>query len=260
MRKIIYYIARWNQTNMFYLIKNICSAMAIFYITCLAVRKGSFETYSETKACLFALLMCSIWSGTFNSIALFFSESEYMIDDLKKIISVKTYMIANVVIQSFLCMIEALTCTIVLIIMYKIDWSGVVYDNVYIDYFTTFFLVLLSADLLGFLVGMFIKNIGSAMSVIPMILIMQFLFSGCLFEIDGLLSRVAVITSAKWGFVALGAITDLNTYLPVGMEDKLFEHTREYVLQCWQQLGLIALTCLICASAILYIRMNLYDQ
>ena len=142
-----------------YLIKNICSALLIFLLTCLAVKKGSFESYSETKACLFALLMCNVWSGTFNSIALFFSESEYMVDDLKKIISVRTYVIANLLIQVFLCVVEALVCTVALDIMHNIDTIGLVFDNIYLDYFITFFLVLISADMLGFLVGMFIENI-----------------------------------------------------------------------------------------------------
>lgn len=208
----------------------------------------------------FALLMCNVWSGTFNSIALFFSESEYMVDDLKKIISVRTYVIANLLIQVFLCVVEALVCTVALVIMYNIDTIGLVFDNIYLDYFITFFLVLISADMLGFLVGMFIENIGSAMSVIPMILIVQFLFSGCLFELEGILSKVSVITTAKWGFAALGAITDLNSYVPALMQSDLFEHTLEYIFNCWQQLGLIAFTCFICASAVLYVKMNSYEQ
>lgn len=260
MRKLIYHIIRWNLTNMEYLVKNICSACLIFFVTCIAVKKGAFESYSETKACLFALLMCNVWSGTFNSIALFFSESEYMIDDLKKFLSVRTYVFANLIIQAFLCLIEALVCTVLLVLVYKIKNSGLVFSNIYLDYFVTFYLVLLSADMLGFCVGMLIKNIGSAMSVIPLILIVQFLFSGCLFDLEGLMSKVAIVTSAKWGFAALGAITNLNSYLPEGMELSLFEQTSSYVVQCWQQLGIITAICFIGAAAILYFRMNQYNQ
>lgn len=260
MRTLVYYITRWNQTNLGYLIKNICSACIIFLVTCIAVKKGSFENFTETKACLFALLMCNVWSGIFNSIALFFSESDYMVDDLRKFLSVRTYIVANLIIQTFLCLIESLVCTVVFVILYDIELEGLVFQNVYFDYTITFFLVLISSDMLGFLVGMFIQNIGSAMSVIPMILIVQFLFSGCLFELDGLMGRIAIITSAKWGFAALGAITDLNSYLPPNIQYALFEHDSGYVFQCWQQLGMIAIACFVGASAALYFLMNSYDR
>lgn len=256
MRSLVYYIDRWSSTQIPYLVKNIISAICIFALTCFAVKSGAFEEYTATKACLFAVLMCNIWSGTFNSIALFYSESEYITDDLNKFLSVKTYVVANLLIQLLLCLVEALTCTMLFKLFYNYDATGIVFENKSMEYSVTFFLILISADILGFLVGMIIKNITSAMSIIPIILIVQFLFSGCLFDLEGILLTFARFTTAKWGFAALGAITNLNAYLPAGAENSLFEYSANYIFYCWQQLLLLTAICFVGSGFLLYLRIN----
>lgn len=260
MKSLIYYIDRWNSTQTPYLIKNVISAICIFALTCFAVKSGAFEEYTATRACLFAVLMCNIWSGTFNSIALFYSESEYITDDLNKFLSVSTYVVANLLIQLFLCIVEALACTVIFKLFYNYETAGIALDNRNIEYSITFFLILISADMLGFLVGMLIKNITSAMSIIPIILIIQFLFSGCLFELEGILRTFAKFTTAKWGFAALGAITNLNSYLPSDTKNELFEYSSTHVIYCWKQLFLLAVVCFVGSGILLYGRINKYDK
>ena len=256
MRNLIYYINRWTSTQVPYLIKNLLSVVCILTLTCFAVRSGAFEEYAATRACLFAILMCNIWSGTFNSIAMFYSESDYLLDDLNKFLSVKVYVFSNFLIQVFLCLIEALVSTVIFNAFYDYDPTGIIFENKSIEYAITFFLILCSADMLGFLVGMTIRNITSAMSIIPIILIVQFLFSGCLFELEGILNKLANFTTAKWGFSALGSITNLNHYLPPGSESDLFECSLPFIVSCWQQLSLISIICFIGAGGLLYIRIN----
>ena len=81
MKGLVYYLERWCSTNIPYIIKNVITSAFIFGFACNAVKDGAFEVYGSTKSCLFTLLMCTIWSGIFNSIALFYSESEYVLDD-----------------------------------------------------------------------------------------------------------------------------------------------------------------------------------
>ena len=122
MRDLIYYISRWNSTNAGYLQKNVLSSVGIFALACYATKSGVFEVYSSTRTCLFSILMCNVWSGTFNSIALFYSESEYVTDDLNKFLSVKTYVIANLIIQLFLCLVES-ALSIVLFELFYDYWT-----------------------------------------------------------------------------------------------------------------------------------------
>ena len=256
MRDLIYYISRWNSTNAGYLQKNVLSSVGIFALACYATKSGVFEVYSSTRTCLFSILMCNVWSGTFNSIALFYSESEYVTDDLNKFLSVKTYVIANLIIQLFLCLVESALSIVLFELFYDYDTIGIVFSNKNFDYWMTFLLVLFSADMLGFLLGMLIKNIDLAMAIIPVVLIVNLLLSGCLFDVEGVLDSISNVTTAKWGFAALGSISDLNSFLPPDMKNSLFECTSTYILYCWGRLIMIAAVCFIGSGVLLYYRLN----
>ena len=262
---LFYYLQRWKLTNFGYLIKNLISSACVFLVTCYAVRENVFDKQEATKSCLFAVLMCLIWSGVFNSIVLFFSEEDYTMDDLTKVLSVRVYIIANAIIQFLLCFIEAMLCTTIFYLYFQYDTEGLVFGNINFDYVLTFFLVLFSADMLGFAVGIFVKRITTAMTLLPVVLIAQFLFSGCLFELDGVLKAISRYTSAKWGFSALGSLADLN-HIPSKMADtipdyhpdpsELFDATRSFVTDCWIHLVLLSVLAIAIAAILLYFKLN----
>ena len=260
MRELIFYIQRWELTKRDYFVKNIVSSAAIFALACYAVKSGVFETYTDTKACLFTVLMCAIWSGIFNSIALFYSEEDYTTDDLNKILSVRVYIIANFIIQLVLSFIEAIVSCVIFSLFYNYDVDGILFSNANFDYLVTFFLVIFSADMLGFATGMLVGSITSAMTLIPILLIVHFLFSGCLFELDGILKSLSIYTTAKWGYSALGSISNLNHYLqkmnPMAKANSLFITTPEHLSSCWMHLILLIIICSFAAGILLYRKIN----
>lgn len=260
MRSLIYYLERWSLTNTSYLLKNIISSALIFTIACYAVKNGVFEVYGDTKSCLFTLLMCGIWSGIFNSIALFYSEADYTLDDLNKIVTVKVYVIANLLIQIFICIVEGVICTTIFRFFYHYDFSGIFFHNANFDFMITFILIILSADMLGFATGMLVSNITTAMTLIPVLLIIQFLFSGCLFELDSILKPLARFTTAKWGYSALGSISRLNDLLlemnPLETIDPILKATKENLLNCWGNLLILIVVFVFMAGILLYRKIN----
>jgi len=264
MKKVVLYIQRWCSTMAPYLIKNVFMSIVICTVTMFVVKADVFDSFSATRACLFAVLMCNVWQGIFNSITTFHSESSYIVDDMDKFLPVRTYIAANFIIQFFLCLIEAIMCTIIFYLFFDYSNESVVsiLHNRNMEYFITFFLILFSCDMLAFAIGAAIKKVNTLMTAIPLILIVQFLFSGCLFELNGDFLQIASkITTAKWGFCALGAISDLNSLLvpnplaPVTI-DTAFEHTSENILYCWSHLGIIGVFCTLLAGLLLYLRMN----
>lgn len=250
------YIRRWISTKAPSLVKNTVMTAFIITITCIAVKKDVFDTFSATKACLFSVLMCCIWSGLFNSIALFFSERDYLPDDLNKFLHVSTYVSANLTIQLFLCAVEAIVSAVVFTLFFDFDRTCVVLGNRTIDFFITFFLITVSADILGLLVGMMISDINSIMTVVPVILIAQLLLSGCLFDLDGIMEKAADFTTARWGFYALGAVADLNSMLPEGVGMDIFRCEARYVIYCWLLLFLLTAICTILSGILLYVKVN----
>ena len=250
------YIRRWISTKALNLAQNTAMTAGIMFITCLAVKKDVFSTFGATKACLFSVLMCCIWSGLFNSIALFYSEREYLPDDLSKFLHVHTYVAANFTIQFFLCVVEAMVSAVVFSLFFHFDSECIVLGNRSIDFFLTFFLITMSADMLGLLVGMLISNINSIMTIVPVILIAQLLLSGCLFDLEGIMEKAANFTPARWGFYALGSTADLNSMLPDGAKLDIFRFEARYVLYCWSLLLLLTVICTFLSGILLYFKVN----
>lgn len=264
LRFLIVYLQRWQLTNVPYLLKNIFSSAMVFALTCYAVRADAFDLMEPTKSCLFAALMCTIWSGLFNSIAMFYNEADYTMDDLSKVLPVGIYVFANVLIQAFLCLAEAVISTAIFNLFFDYGSGGLVTAVLSLDYIITFFLVLFSADMLGFAVGVLVNNITTAMTLIPVVLIAQFLFSGCLFDLDGILKFISRFTSARWGYSALGSLADLNNmtsrfadilpgYTPEA--SSLFDAAAGFVQNCWLQLGILSVISIGAATLLLNWKM-----
>lgn len=256
MRYTFDYIARWLSTNIYVLLLNTITSACMLLLTCYAVKKGVFEEFYATKSCVFSVLMCNIWSGIFNSVAIFYSERNYMLDDISKFLPVRAYITGNVIIQFIQCLLEAIVSACIFKFCFSYESAGAVFQKSDIDYCLTFFLILYSADMLGLFAGMMITGIKSIMSVIPVLLVAQFLFSGCLFELNRILDIVAYITTAKWGFYALGSIADLNSYLPPGTGNDIFSHDTGYILYCWRYLVLLSLLFIFLAGMALYFRVS----
>ncbi len=256
MKGLIYYLQRWSLTNNLYIVKNVISSALIFIFACYAVSEGVFDKFGATKSCLFTLLMCAIWSGIFNSVALFYSEQEYALDDLNKIVSVKVYVLANFLIQCFLCVVEGVVCTTIFSLFYQYNFEGITLPNANFDFTITFILIILSADMLGFATGMLVKNITTAMTIIPVLLIAQFLFSGCLFKLDSILKPFARFTTAKWGYSALGSIAHINDLVSDGLTDAAFDSSKEMIMRCWGNMLLLTIVCVFVAGIFLYRKVN----
>lgn len=250
------YMRRWISTKATNLLGNTVMTAVIMLVTCFAVKKDVFDTYSATKACLFSVLMCCIWSGLFNSIALFYSERDYLLDDLNKYLRVHTYVAANFVLQMFLCIVEAIVSAVIFSTFFRFDNAGILLGNRSIDFCLAFFLITMSADLLGFLVGLLINSITSIMTVIPVILIAQLLLSGCLFDLDGIMEKAANFTTARWGFYTLGSIADLNSLLPEAARLSTFRCEAGYILYCARFLLLLIVICTLLAGILLYAKIN----
>ena len=116
---------------------------------------------------------------------------------------------------------------------------------------------------LGFVVSALVKSGDRAMTFAPFILIIQLLFSGILFKLEGASEKIAYATVSKWSVEALGSISNLNnlkTKMEVEMPDvpgvehkfeEIFEATRGHLAQNWLILIGMMLLCAIVTTVLL---------
>ena len=126
--------------------------------------------------------------------------------------------------------------------------------------FLTTWITIITAAALGFLVSASVKSGDKAMVIAPFLLILQLLFSGVIFELEGIGKRIADITISKWSIGAYGTIANLNSLdLKMQKDFPMIEHETEALykfaennlMQKWAVLAVMLLVCLIASGVIL---------
>ena len=90
---------------------------------------------------------------------------------------------------------------------------------------------------MGLLISSLYPSNDIANRSLPFILMVQFIFSGQLFELGDTLDKISKFTISKWGMDLLGSIgniTDLTITIPV--EDSIydtFKFSAEHVINLW---------------------------
>jgi hypothetical protein len=67
---------------------------------------------------------------------------------------------------------------------------------------------------LGLLVSAIVKNSSQANSALPLLLLPQIIFSGVLFDLKGVASKVSWFTISRWSIGGYGALVDINGLVP----------------------------------------------
>ncbi len=172
-----------------------------------------FTTYESTKSGFFSIVSACIWIGIFNAIQLICREkNEIVKDELDKGLYASSYIAAHFSFQWLLCFLQSII--IMLICWSNIDFpkEGVIFSRSFFDYFVTVFLIIYAADALALIISAAVSTPVMAMTVMPLVLILQLVMSGVLFTLSGAANRIASLTISKWGMAAMGSIGNLNSH------------------------------------------------
>jgi ABC transport system ATP-binding/permease protein len=80
--------------------------------------------------------------------------------------------------------------------------------------FITNFCTLISSICLGLLLSSFVTNQNEANNSLPLIMIPQIIFSGVLFDLDGISTQISWLMLSRWSVSAYGTLVDVNAMIP----------------------------------------------
>ncbi len=179
--------------------------------------KNMFENFEGTKSGMFALICVCIWIGIFNSIQLVCREKNDIVkDELDKSLYASAYMAAHFIYQFFLCLIQSFIVFLIFY-LYMIGKGDI---GSPLAYLITIFLIMFASDAMAFVISTAVPNPIVAMTVMPLLLLIQLVMAGVLFELGDMASFFANFTISKWGMASLGKIGDI-TSIPSRMRQKL---------------------------------------
>lgn len=189
--------------------------MAAFVMVWVA-GKDMFITNEPTKSACFALVCAAIWCGLFNSIQVVVKERENIKRDyVSGALRIECYVTSRATLQLLLCLVQSL---ILVIAIPGVNWQygnelpeeGLIFAGPMPEYFISLFLVMLASDALGLLISSLVKKQELASQLAPYVLIVQLLFSGVLFKMEGTAETLSALMISRWGMEAMGSICNLN--------------------------------------------------
>lgn len=132
--------------------------------------------------------------------------------------------------------------------------------NAFAEVLITTFITALASTAMGLLVSSLFTNADRAMTVAPILLMPQILFSGLIFKLSGATEIISWVAVCRWSMEGYGTTANLND-LPLRLQQEglqiiheaedFFEFTSSHLLNSWMILILYTAIFLILARIVL---------
>ena len=235
--------------------------VAAAIVTVWIAGKNMFVDFESTKSACLIMVCAAIWGGLFNSIQTVVKERDNVKRDyVSGALRIECFMASRALIQLVLCAIQSAVLCLGFLgvrVVYgnELPPDGVIGGLPMFEYYMTIFLVMYATDSLGLMISCIVKSEQLASQLSPYILIVQLLFSGALFEMQGAATLVSGLMASRWGMEALGSISDLNNYyskygIPLP-PNEAYERTGGNLIGAWMMLLLFVVVTLIIGTVCL---------
>jgi hypothetical protein len=184
---------------------------AIVSLIVALVCENVFVNMEGTQVGALAFACVCIWNGFFNSIQSVCKERPIIKREHRAGMHISAYMIAQIIYQAFLCLGQ----TIIQLVIYNLcgipyPTLGPVSGSFIIDFGITLFLITFASDMLALMVSCIVKTTTTAMTVVPFLLILQLIFSGVAFSLNGIAEKVSQFMISRWGIRTICTVANHN--------------------------------------------------
>ena len=211
-------------------------------------------TDKATRNGCFALICACIWTGIFNSIRTVCKERDIIKREHRTGLRMSSYVVAHVIHEGMLSLVESLLATIVIWLVNRSHFieNGVILPSI-LELWICFFLIIFASDIFAMMISSIVTNENTAMTVMPFALIVQMIFAGVVFELEGITEKLSYGTISRWGMNGLCAISNYNK-LTFFSYVKEWESTPENVAKIWLVLlGFVVLNAVLSWAALLFV-------
>ena len=245
------------------LIKNDLQRLALLFLQPILIalllsvvaNEKAFHVYDDTKSILFSLSCAGIWIGLFNSIQEICKERAILKREYMGNLKLSYYIFSKFFVQTFLGGLQALLMTLIFSFTVGHSAEGVFFGNPFFENLVTVWLTIEASMAMGFIISALVKNGDRAMTMAPFVLIIQLLFSGILFALEGAGNLISYVTVSKWSVECLGktaALNDLPKNIQLQMPiqpapEDIFHATVGSMITNWLiLLGMVLLCAVLC--------------
>ncbi len=218
-------------------------APLLAYLISLVADGEEFVQYEMTKSLLFALSCSAFWIGMLNSIQEICKERTILHREYMAGLSLSAYIGSKILVLGLLCMVQSVLLVGVFSIFVSLPEEGVKW-SAFLEMLITTWLTAMSAAGMGLFVSSLFKNADRAMTVAPILLMPQILFSGLLFKLSGFTEKISYFATCRWSMEGYGTTANLNDLVlrmeqeypdfPIEHEvEDFFEFTFSHLCRSW---------------------------
>ena len=218
-----------------------------------------FEQYEMTKSLLFALSCSAFWVGMLNAIQEICKERTIMKREYMTGLSISAYVASKILVLGFLCVIQSALIMAVFSRMVGLPEEGIL-TGPFLELLITTFITAVCSTAMGLFVSSLFSNADRAMTVAPILLMPQILFSGLIFKLSGATEIISWAAVCRWSMEGYGTTANLNE-LPLRLQqegimipheaESFFEFSASHLLASWGILVLYTIVFLILARIVL---------
>ena len=218
-----------------------------------------FEQYEMTKSLLFALSCSAFWVGMLNAIQEVCKERSILRREYMAGLSLNAYILSKILVLGVLCLIQSFLIVGVFSASVGLPGEGLFLSPFREMLITTFLTATASAGM-GLFVSSLFTNADRAMTVAPILLMPQILFSGLIFKLDGATELISWFAVCRWSMEGYGTTANLND-LQLKMQQEgimipheaeaFFDFTTGHMMKAWAILILFVVIFLVLARFVL---------
>lgn len=213
--------------------------------------KDMFVHYDGTKSADFVLVSAAIWGGLFNSIQTVVKERGNIKRDYAAGLRLRSYTASRALVQFMLCAVQSAVLLMGVLVAewvfdHSLPESGVFFQHAVPEYYISLLLLMYAADAMGLMCSCMVRKAETASVLLPYILIVQLIFSGILFTMEGAAEKFSYLMLSHWGMEALGSISNLNGLsLRIQLEypelaqaithtaEDMYQYSSEHLIKVW---------------------------
>lgn len=218
-----------------------------------------FEQYEMTKSLLFALSCSAFWVGMLNAIQEVCKERSILKREYMAGLSLNAYLLSKILVLGILCLIQSVLIIGVFAVSVGLPEEGLFMAPI-VELLITTFLTAIASAAMGLFVSSLFTNADRAMTVAPILLMPQILFSGLIFKLDGATEMISWLAVCRWSMEGYGTTANLNE-LQLKMQqegvmieheaEEFFEFTTAHMLKDWAILFAFVIIFLLLARIVL---------
>ena len=214
--------------------------------------EGQVQVFSASTI-IFVLVLVSALMGRLNSYREIVSEREILSREVFGGLDVTGYVLAKFTVLAVVGFAQCVILTAGALIFIDFPFVSPVFGTA--AFFLAVYLTNVSVAAMGLLISSLLKNAGSAILPVLIVIIMQVVFSDSVFPIEGAARVLCYVTSALWGVSLIGYACDLNSYVKGYTYNEIYNYSPAV---CIAVLAAVAVVCL--ALAVLKLKRDYKDK